>query len=104
MKAPSAEQTETSVLAAYQSLVDQGAEPGKVTRERAQAIVSTWQASLAPTPPAPTPSTTRTGSPELPAITTRDIRQIFLFGAGVGALATLLLVAVVFAVVLGSRS
>jgi hypothetical protein len=101
MKAPNAEQTATSVLAAYQSLIDQGAQPGKATRERAEAIVDSWQASLAPTASTPASVPTEPGSPEPPD--DRFTRQIFLFGMGVGALATLLLVAIVLAIILGAR-
>jgi cold shock CspA family protein len=58
---------------AYQSLVDQGAEPGKATRERAQSIVATWQAATTPT--------TQPTALATPGMTQHEIRQTFACSA-----------------------
>jgi len=104
MKAPSAAQTQSSVMAAYKSLTDQGAPAGAATRERAEAIVAAWQAATTPKP-------NQTGSLKVAQpeplgtvrFTRREVRQIFAFGMAIGAIAALLVIAVVLAIIVGTR-
>ena len=102
MKALNDTERENAVLTAYQQLVKDGAKPGHETRLRAESIVSNWSGAA----PEPAVKATAPTEPEIPGLvrfTTREVRAIFLFGAGVGALGALFLMAIGFGVILAVR-